>query len=258
MVEKSLVTQEDLTDGARLIQELDQAGFPVTVAFWAYDPMLETWRFIIAAPREAIESLVSAYGIIQGIIDNNSLGVMLDRISLIPDDDAKLKNLQALAESDAQDVIEVSVGHTEIAGRVLDDIHLYKNDALRYEQEVIQALQRIQPSDAVMRTYRQQDIPRALEVDALLDDGERLILVEVKARSRPLGARDVFQIEGMLHAYERYFGRRAAAIIVSRSGFTSSAMDAAQSSPIILVQWTGREDDEKLRRALTEARARLS
>jgi hypothetical protein len=256
MAEKTLVTQEDLADGARLIQELEQASFPISAAFWAYDALLETWRLIIAAPRGAIESLVAAYGIIQSIISEKDLGVTLDRISLIPDDDVKLGNLQALARSDAQDVVEVSVGRTEIAGRVLDDIHLYKNDALRYELDVIRALQRVQPSDAVMRTYRNSDLPPGLQADALLDDGERLVFVEIKAYRRPLATRDVFQVEGMLHAYERNFGRYVAAMIVSRSGFTPSAVEAAQSPRMVLVQWTGSEDDEKLRDALAEARAR--
>lgn len=255
MAENVLVTQEDLADGARLIQQLDQAGFPITAAFWAYDSLLETWRLIIAAPREAIESLVTAYGTIQGIIQDNGLGVTLDRISLISDDDAKLKNLQALAKSDMHDVVEVSAGRTEIAGRVFDDIHLYKSDALRYERDVIQALQRVQPSNVVMRTYRQEGFPRDLGADALLDDGKRLLLVEIKARSRPLGIRDIFQVEGMLHAYERYLSRAAAAIIVSRSGFRPNAIEAVPSPNIGLVQWAGPEDDEKLQRALTEVRA---
>jgi hypothetical protein len=73
---------------------------------------------------------------------------------------------------------------------------------------VAKVLQHIQRPDVIMCTDRQQDIPRDLGAGALLDDDERLILVEVKARSRPLGARNVFQAEGMLHAYESYFGRR--------------------------------------------------
>jgi hypothetical protein len=254
VAENSLVTQEDLADGARLIQQLDQADFPITAAFWAYDPVLETWRLIIAAPSSAIESLVAAYGAIQDGISANALGITLDRISLIPDNDAKLANLQALAKSDAEGVVEISLGHTEIAGRTLDDIHLYRTDALRYEREVIDALQRIQPPNAVMRTsYEHAESPPRQGADALLDDGERLIIVETKAFSRPLGSRDVFQVEGMLHAYQRYFNRRVAAMLVSRSGFTVNAIETAHSTGVSLVQWTGPKDDQLLRRTLAEA-----
>lgn len=250
-----MVTQEELTHGARLIQELDQGGFPITTAFWAYDPLLSTWRFIIAAPRHAIESLVGAYGVIQDIIREKDLRITLDRVSLIPDNDAKLENLQALAKSDTSDVVEVSVGRAEIAGRVLDDIHLYKGDVLRYEREVLQHLQLVQPSDMIRRTYFHTDFPKFLEADALLDDGSRLIIVEAKMQNRPVDIKAVFQVEGMLRASETYFGRLAAAMIVSRNGFTDQATAIASRNPRIrLVQWIGPQDDDKLRQAVDELR----
>ena len=248
MAENILVTQEDLADGARLIQELDQVAFPVTAAFWAYDSTLERWRFIIAAPPPAIESLVNAYGVIQKAISDNGLGVTLDRVSLISDNDPTLANLEALSNSDAQDVVEVSAGSAEVAGRVLDDIHVYRSNALRYVRSVIAALQRMQPPNAVLRTNVRQ-------ADAILDDGERLIIVEIKDVTRLLGVREVFQAEGFLHSYERTFGRPVAAMIVSRNGFSASAIEEAHNSRISLVQWTGPEDDQVLRRALEEARA---
>lgn len=258
MAENILVTREDLSDGARLIQELDQVKFPVTAAFWAYDTLLERWRFIIAAPPAAIESLISAYGVIQKAITDNGLGIALDRVSLIPDTDPTLTNLQALGKSDAQDVVEVSVGRAEVAGRVLDDIHVYRSDALRYERAVITALQRMQPSNAILRIGAHArvspDRPNR-EADAILDDGERLIIIEIKSVSRLLGSREVFQVEGFLHSYERMLGRRVAAMIISLNGFSVAAIEEASNFRIGLVQWRGPEDDQLLQHALEEARA---
>jgi hypothetical protein len=248
VAENILVTQEDLADGARLIQELDQVNFPVTAAFWAYDATLERWRLIIAAPPSVIESLVSAFGVIQKAISDNGLGIALDRVSLISDKDPTLINLQALGKSDAQDVVEVSAGRAEVAGRVLDDIHVYRSDALRYERTVIDALQRMQPSNAVLRTNLRQG-------DAILDDGERLIIVDIKHVTRLLGVREVFQVDGFRHSYERTFNRPVAAMIVSRNGFSASAIEEAHNSRISLVQWTGPEDDQLLQRALEELRS---
>jgi hypothetical protein len=257
VADKELVTQEDLADGRVLLQQLAQASFPVTAAFWAYDPLLESWRLIIAAPREAVESLLGAYEVIQRIIISNGLGVTLDRISLIPDSGAKLDNLRTLAESDTEGVVEASVGRAEIAGRIVDDIHLYSSSALRYEREVFQALQRIQPSNAIMRTYRSLQLPRGVEVDALVDNGVNAAIVEIKALKRPLGSRDIFQVQGQLYAYRRFLNRSlAVAIIVSLGDFTQSALEAARESEVIPVQWTGSEDDEKLGHALNEALAR--
>lgn len=255
MAENILVTQQDLADGARLIQELDQVNFPVTAAFWAYDPQLERWRFIIAAPPAKIESLISAYGIIQKAISDNGLGISLDRVSLISDNDPTLANLQALGNSDAQDVVEVSVGRAEVAGRVLDDIHVYRSEALRYERAVIAALQRLQPENVILRTGDRAQVLPDRRVDAIFDDGERLIIIEIKAVSRLLGIREVFQVEGLLRSYERILGRHVTAMIVSRNGFSVNATEEAHNSVISLVQWTGPEDDQLLRRALEEARA---
>jgi len=210
---------------------------------------------IVAAPREAIESLVRAYGIIQDVIAENNLAITLDRISLIPDNDAKLENLQALAKSDAHDILEVSAGRTEIAGRVLDDIHIYKNEALRYEGGITTALRRIADRHAIKTVYHNVVLPRGLEADALLDDGEKLVLIEIKSMARPVSVEVVLLTEGKLHSVARYLSKPAAAIIVSRSGFTDNAVDAASRDPRIrLVQWVGPEDDEKLGRALTEIR----
>jgi hypothetical protein len=246
VAENILVTQEDLADGARLIQELDQVDFPITAAFWAYDSTLERWRLIIAAPPSMIESLVGAFGIIQKAISDNGLGITLDRVSLISDNDPTLVNLQALGKSDTQDVVEVSVGRAEVAGRVLDDIHVYRSDALRYERAVIAALQRMQPSNAVLRTNLR-------ETDAILDDGERLIIVDIKHVTRLLGVREIFQVDGFRHSYARTFNKPVAAIIVSRNGFSANAIEEAHNSHISLVQWAGPEDDRLLRHALEEA-----
>jgi hypothetical protein len=172
---------------------------------------------MIAAPSAAIESLFTAYGVIQKAIGDNGLGIALDRVSLIPDQDPALANLQAVGKSDAQDVVVVPVGRAEVAGRVLDDIHVYRSDALRYERAVIAALQRVQPPNAVLRTGDSAQVSPDRQADAILDDGERFIIVDIKAVSRLLGVKEVFQAERFRRSYERALGRDVAAIIVSRN-----------------------------------------
>ena len=253
MAENILVTRADLADGARLIQELDQENFPVTAAFWAYDPLLERWRLIIAAPPAVIESLITAYGVIQKAIIDNDLGIALDRVSLISDSDPTLRNLQALGKSDAQDVVEVAVGRAEVAGRVLDDLHVYRSDALRYERAVISALQRMQPPHASLVTSNRAQFPPETQADVILDNGDRLIIIEIKHVSRLLGIREVFQAEGFRRSYERTFRRPVAGMIVSRNGFSVNAIEEAGNSRIFLVQWASPKDNQLLKRTLDEA-----
>lgn len=249
-----MVTEEELYDGARLVQQLDAADFPVTVAFWAYDSVLEIWRFIIAAPQNAIESRTTAYGVIQRILADNGLAIALDRVTLIPDDDPQINDLRAQAESDTQDVVEIPVGRAEIAGRVFDPILLYRSDALRYERDVIAALQGMQPPNAVMRSYGRLGLPFR-QADAQIVTGDRLVIIEARAVSRLLAYKDVVQVEIMKTAYERYYDRPVTAIVISHTDFTTSAMDAARDSGIVLIHWTGSEDNDKIQRAIATALA---
>src|SRR5262249_40535764 len=146
-------------------------------------------------------------------IVENGLMITLDRISLVPDNDPKLTNLQALAKSDAPDVVEIPSGHTEIAGRVLGDIHLYRNDALRFEFELVQALRRILPANEPAAVFT--GLTEPLEVDALLDDGQQLVIFEIKHLSKPVGSEVVFRTQGMRRHFESYYGRPVGAIVVS-------------------------------------------
>jgi hypothetical protein len=251
VAETILVTPDDLADGARLIQELDKLGFPVTAAFWAYDPILETWRLIIAAPSKDIESLMSVYRLIQQIIEDAELTISLSMVSLIPDDDSNVRNLRALAESGTQDVIGTPIGSTEIAGRMFDEVQVYRHDALRYERMILEALQRIKPSSAVLRDAHRLDLPKRLEIDFLLDDGGEAVVIEAKLWSRPVSSKVVLSAEDILHRLSTYFQRLAGVIIVSRSGFTRAALDSAsEDNRILLVVWRDPDDDDDLRQAL--------
>ena len=201
------MTKEDLADGARLIQNLDQRDFPVSAAFWAYDAILEQWRLIIAAPPRSIDSMLSAYRIVQDIISDNDLAIPLNRISFIPDNDAKVKNLRALAQSGTCDVIEAPVGPTEIGGHIVDDIYLYRPDALRYERRVFEALQRVQPERAVLRQAYRLDLPGRFEADFVIDDGMTVVAVEAKLLSRPVGSKLVWSSEQLQQRLKDYFKR---------------------------------------------------
>jgi hypothetical protein len=252
--ETSMVTQEYLDEGARLVQELDSDEFPVTASFWAYDPSADLPRLIIAVPAERIESFRAGYEKIRDVITRNDISVPLSRISLMLDDDPAIANIKALAEADYRDIIQAAVGTAEIGGHTYDDVHVYNSDALRYERELFAALQRLQPSSAVLR--RDLRVDERSSFDFFFDNGNKIVAIEAKRFSRPVDVRDILQEDMLLrHAYVN-FRRPATLIIVSRSGFTPEAMEAVKDTPeaggIRLVQWVDANDNDKLRRALTD------
>lgn len=253
MGETPVVTQEYLDEGARLIQELDNDGFAVTAAFWAYDPSAELPRLIIAVPSERVKSFRAAYEIIKNVMTRNDIPIPLGMVSLMLDDDPAIENIKALAEADYRDIIQAAVGSAEIGGHLYDDVRVYKTDALHYERELFAALQRLQPPSAVLRRDLHID---GSSFDFFLDDGNKIVGIEAKRISRPMSLRDILYEETLLqHAYV-ILRRPVALIIVSQSGFTPSAVEAVKDTPeaggIRLVQWVTADDDDKLRRALTE------
>jgi Restriction endonuclease len=253
MAEAALVTQEDLADGASLVQELDAQGFPVSAAFWAFDHILEAWRLIIAAPPKAIESLIGAYNLVQDIVSDNNLALTLDRVSLIPDDDPKVENLRAMSRNETQDVVEASIGHTQISGRTLSGIHLYRQDALRYERAVFSALQRVQPSQVILRDGSRLGFSEQFEVDFLADDGRTVVVIECKSYKRLLDRDRVLLAEDLRRRVHSYFQRRTGLLLVSQSGFTDPASEQALKYPHLrIVRWQDADDDSELQGALNQ------
>jgi hypothetical protein len=251
-VDQAALVTRDFDDGARLVQELDRREFPVSAAFWAFDQNVESWRLIVAAPAQTIESKSQIYGLIQSIIFDDDLEIPLSAISLVRDDDQGVRNLQADAISDIGTVFEVPIAHTEVGGRSISNVHVYRTAALRYEGELLSALQRVQPGDVVLRRASYIDLPPSMGIDFVLDNGERIAAIEAKAQSRPLGTSAVEQVLGLQSRLAGYFHRPVAVILVSKNGFTQSALQLAERTRFVrIVKWSGREDDKYLRQAMS-------
>lgn len=120
---------------------------------------------------------------------------------------------------------------------------------LEYQQQVFKALQRQQPPAAVLR--RQVAVPGNLRADFVLDDGVQLLVIEVKSAHTPLGTFVVHQARHYLDRVRDSAQRPVGIIVVSRSGFTPDAVQAAaEGSSIHLVTWTDRDDDPGLEAAV--------
>lgn len=119
---------------------------------------------------------------------------------------------------------------------------------LEYEQELLKALQRHQPSRAVLRRH----VPLgALLADFVLDDGATLLAVEAKFTKQPLGPEGVQQARLELEQLHDQVSQHVEMLVVSCSGFRRQAIAAGTRSPaLLLVTWAGRDDDEQLAAAV--------
>jgi hypothetical protein len=251
MAQAALVTEQDLADGARLMQELEQSDIKVDAAFWAYDPILEYSRLIIAVPHQIFESPINAYTAIQRVIEENDLRITLNRVSIMPGDDPKIADLRYSAQSGTRDdVIEATPRKIEIAGRTLEDVHVYRQDALFYERQIFEALKRVAPEDATL--YQAVRIGRR-ELDFLLDDNKLAIVVEVKSLRRPVARREIDAAQDQLIYAANFFRRPTALMFVIKSGIDRTVEKLATSNPRMrIVHWASRDDDSQLAKAIDE------
>lgn len=48
---QDILVDADLKAGRALVEALDRTGFPVSAAFWYFEPQREIWRLVLATPR---------------------------------------------------------------------------------------------------------------------------------------------------------------------------------------------------------------
>src|ERR1022692_2174161 len=82
MVKKKLV-EGLISDGAKLLRELDRENFLVESMFWIHLPDDDYWRLVIASPNVDKEGSAAGYGRINQILRNiETAGLTLEDISL--------------------------------------------------------------------------------------------------------------------------------------------------------------------------------
>jgi hypothetical protein len=257
-VDEAVLVNQDINDGARLIQSLDERGLPVTCAFWARDAIVDIWRLVIAVPRKEISSRRETYSRIQDAIDGIGLKLFLSRVTVIPDDEPQIKVLQSLIASSSSNTVDIPLDRVQIAGEVMDKGYAYRLEALWYETEVLAALQRNQPENAILRRVDSLDVVAGPESGFIINDGDQAVFVETKALSRPLDFKDVQLSADRLYRITDSYPRPESWLMVSRTGYTAEALELASGSPsriapvkrLFLLEWANPNDDSKLQKAL--------
>lgn len=254
MGEAALVRQ-DAHEGALLVEQLDASGFRLTAAFWAHDAALDIWRLVLAAPRLSAPSPRAAYSLIQTAINELDLSISLDRVTFVPDTEPLIGTLRDFAAAASSDIIEVPLPGADIAGAPVDIAYAYSVEALLYEKDLLAALQRNQPNDAILRRAERELPNNGFDFDFLMGNSLRAVLIVAKALPRKLSDKDTQRIIANYRDIVIQYARTTL-LIVSKTGFVSD-LDYASSSYgdfhqayIALVKWAGMEDDVQLRASL--------
>lgn len=102
MVKRKLV-EELISDGARLLDELDRKHFPVQSMFWVHLPVEDYWRLVIASSFVAQHGSAAGYRLLNEILGALDLaGITLEDVSLVDPASSQFQSLYALANGSAR------------------------------------------------------------------------------------------------------------------------------------------------------------
>jgi hypothetical protein len=120
MVASPLV-EPQISDGGRLLEALENHGFPVRAALWLFRPEPGVWRLIIATPRFHELGPREAYRRIQAILTTQPSGLRLDDLSVVSPNDPVV---QAILRAQGPGVTGMRFSGTFTG--VYDDAYIYK------------------------------------------------------------------------------------------------------------------------------------
>jgi hypothetical protein len=257
---KAAMVTQDIEESARLVNSLDADGATITAAVLTHDISLDLWRLVLAVPRSTTQSKLAFYQQAQKAITELDLSLSLARITRIFDTDPLVGTLKTFAENGLDDVVEVPLGGVDFGGGAVDRGFVLRVDAVRYEEDVASALQRLKPADFVFRRANRLPFADRLDFDFVLDSGVRSVIFEAKYLKHPLRAVDVQQIAAVGDGTIRYYPR-ASLVIVAKRGFSQGAEEWVSARTdrdmyppvIILVKWGDRDDDNELSIAIQAA-----
>ena len=102
MVKKKLV-EELITDGARLLCELDRRSFPVESMFWGHLPDQDYWRLFIGSRIVAEQGGTAAYRRLGGLLQEIELaGITLEDISVLDPESREFQSFFSLASESSR------------------------------------------------------------------------------------------------------------------------------------------------------------
>jgi hypothetical protein len=124
---KASLVERDLQTGARLIQALDEAAFPIEAAFWLFDPEPQHWHLVIASSVVNEEGPRPAYAKIREVMQNKGKypDLMVDDTTVRRTDDPMIKPLRK-AISTSSDLTPIRIARSSFNNVYIDDAYVYR------------------------------------------------------------------------------------------------------------------------------------
>jgi len=92
---KTLLVEQEIEDGKKLIEQLEARRFPVSAALWYYFPEKNRWRLVIVSPVADSQGPLKGYGRIQKALgEMEPINLSLDDIRLMGKEDPEYRDLK--------------------------------------------------------------------------------------------------------------------------------------------------------------------
>ena len=125
-MDKTALVDVEVDKGARILQILDDAGFEIKVALWAYLGDYEDWRLVLASRKFDAAGLRDSYGRLHKALDK--AGIPLEQTPVVVILRIADPFVKALRRSfaKAKSIEGMRLGGQTIGNRYLDDAYVYR------------------------------------------------------------------------------------------------------------------------------------
>lgn len=126
-MDKTILVNDDISEGKVLIERLDKTYFKVNSALWFYDTELQEWRFYLASDYLKEHTLQEAYRFIQDELKAiNAIRISSDNISIVDSDDDLIKLIGYMMRTGEKDISDMRFSRNVINGVMVEDAVIYR------------------------------------------------------------------------------------------------------------------------------------
>lgn len=126
-MDKTTLVKDDISEGKKLIKNLDSTGFKVNSALWFFATDLNEWRFVLASDYLNKHGLKEAYSFIRKELEEISLtNISLNNIAIVGNNDELIKLLRHEIKTDDRDILEIRFTRNVINGTMIEDTVIYR------------------------------------------------------------------------------------------------------------------------------------
>ncbi|MEL7665607.1 MAG: hypothetical protein AAGU10_16010 [Methanosarcina mazei] len=126
-MDKATLVKDDISDGKKLIQHLDNTEFKVNSALWFYATDLNEWKLVLASEYLKAHGLKEAYSFVQNELEKLYLtNISLNNIAITGANDQLIELLKRGIVTGSKDISDIRFTRNVINGVMIEDALIYR------------------------------------------------------------------------------------------------------------------------------------